>query len=103
LTDVNWYIPGLRAGDFASGTYENNDRRFAFVPDKFIAVKNLSISAQWSEEDRTFAKNAASFGPFSLIEMKFENDTLISPGMQIFAWFCEIMPMLPPKSDPALA
>jgi hypothetical protein len=100
LTAASWFIPGLPAGALAHGQYENGMQRFAFLPVKLLVVKNLAISAQWSEQDRSYAQTSASLGPFSLITKTFENDTLTVPGMQIIAWFCQIAPILPSIGDP---
>ena len=103
LTAARWYIPGLKSGDCGGGRYESKAQPFAFLPAKFIVVKDLRISAQWSEEDRKYAQNSASLGPFNLTEKKFENDALTCPGMQVIAWLCQVMPVLPPVSDPSQA
>jgi hypothetical protein len=99
LNAANWYIPGLQSGDCGSGKYESSALPFAFLPAKFIVVKDLNITAQWSEEDRKYINNSASFGPF-WVEKESNSNTLKHPGMQILAWLCQVMPVLPPVSDP---
>jgi hypothetical protein len=103
LTAANWYASGSQNGAFAGGTYEGAPRPFAFLPAKFLVIKNLKISAQWSQEDRTYLQKSASLGPFALVNKSFEQEILTCPGMQIIAWFCQIMPQLPPCADPNLA
>jgi hypothetical protein len=71
------------------------------LPAKLLLVKELSIRAAWSEQDRTFAQNSASLGPFSLINSSFDKNELTAPGMQIIGWFCQVVPVLPPMADPA--
>jgi hypothetical protein len=103
LNSANWFASGLPARSVAAGSYAGTAGRLDFVPVKFVVVKNLSITARWADEDRAFAAgDAASLGPFSLVYKRFENDTLSCPGLQIIAWFCQIMPPLPPFADPQL-
>jgi len=103
LSAAQWYLPNVQSGSLAGGTYENKAKLFAFLPAKLIVIKNLRISAQWSDEDRTYIQNAVSLGPFSLIEMQFQSNALTSPGMQIIGWLCQVMPVLPPMDDPTLS
>ena len=100
----NWYALGAQAGAYAGGSYAPSSLPFAYLPTKFIVVKDLSISAEWSEEDRASLQDAASLGPFSLMNKTISegSGTLSYPGMQIIAWFCQIMPVLPPGTDPAI-
>lgn len=68
-----------------------------------LVVKNVNITANWSQEDLARIQGtAAALGPFSLVNYKFNNGALSAPGMQIIAWVCQVMPALPPASDPAL-
>jgi hypothetical protein len=101
LTATNWYMPGLQVGALARGIYAKAAQRFGLLPAKLLLVKELSIRAAWSEQDRTFAQNSASLGPFSLINSSFDKNELTAPGMQIIGWFCQVVPVLPPMADPA--
>ena len=101
LTAANWYVPGLQSGALAQGLYAKAAQRFGFLPAKLLVVKELSIRAEWSEQDRTFAQNSASLGPFSLINSSFDKNELTAPGMQVIGWFCQVVPVLPPMADPA--
>ena len=103
LQAPRWYLLGEQSGSRGGGKYESKAYRFAFLPAALVVLKNLIISAQWSEEDRTYAQSAASLGPFALVDKSFEGESLKSPGMQIFAWLCQVMPALPPVADPALS
>jgi hypothetical protein len=102
LQDPRWYLLGEQSGSRAVGKYESKAYRFAFLPAALVVLKNLVISAEWSQEDRIYAQSAASLGPFALVDKSFEGESLKSPGMQIFAWLCQVMPALPPAADPAL-
>jgi hypothetical protein len=101
LTAANWYMPGLQSGALARGLYAKAAQRFGFLPAKLLVVKELSIRAEWSEQDRTLAQNSASLGPFSLINSSFDKNELTAPGMQVIGWFCQVVPVLPPMADPA--
>lgn len=103
LSAPNWYLPGYQKGQLATGAFKDDNEQFAFLPVKFIIVKDLIITAHWTDQDRNNAQNSASFGPFSLPGKTFTNETLSWKGMQIIGWFCQIMPVLPPGSDPASA
>jgi hypothetical protein len=96
LAASGWYVPGVRAGDYASGPPENTGS-FAALP-----VKNLQIRGSWSENDAAAIGNSAAFGPFSLLKQADNMGALNNPGLQIIAWICSLQPRLPPDSDPSL-
>ncbi len=102
LLQGNWFVPGLQAGDLSQGKYATGAQRFAFLPAKMLIIKGLNIQAQWSDADRAVAQSAASLGPFSLINSRFDQNGLTAPGMQILGWFCQVVPLLPPLADPAV-
>jgi hypothetical protein len=103
LLQPSWHIPGQAAASWASGKYQTVAQSFGYLPAKILVVKNLKITANWSQEDLTrIHGTAAAFGPFSLLNYQFNSGTLSAPGMQIIAWLCQVMPMLPPASDPAI-
>jgi len=102
LATLGWYVPGARAGDYASGPPANTGP-FAAIPTAFIAVKNLVIAASWSDSDVAARANAASFGPFSLLGSHTDDKNSVrNPGIQIIAWICGVQPQLPPDTDPSL-
>ncbi len=100
----NWYVPGYSRGDISNGTGAGDTSPMALLTTGFVAIRNLRISAQWAAPDLQVIENSASFGPFSLVNRTFESSTgtLSCPGIQIIAWFCSAMPVLPPVSDPSL-
>lgn len=104
IANNRWYVPGCAAGEFASGTGTGNGK-CEVIPMAALLVKNLRISADWSHDDMMNAASAAAFGPFSLFESTAEaqTNTIVCPGMQIVAWVCEPLPLLPPAADPAKA
>jgi hypothetical protein len=101
-----WSIGGVPAGAISNGKADSNPGMLPLSPAAFIAVKDVSISGSWSDSDKTAATAAlsgssiASFGPFALTggsgAATFDGTTLKVPGIQIIAWICEVMPMLPP-------
>jgi len=103
LTARNWFIPRLRAGEIASGTGLGHGS-FEVMPTAAICVRDLTISAAWSAEEKAVLPAITKFGPFSLIGSKLDaaSTSLICKGMQIVAWVMEPMPKLPPNSDPSL-
>ncbi|ADG20853.1 hypothetical protein [Paraburkholderia atlantica] len=99
LTHAGWYVPGSAASSWSDGTYRLSPQRFAYLPVKMLVVRKLKIKAQWTQEDRLCVQNAASFGPFSLLDAQFNDETLTSDGIQIVGWMCQVMPPMPPSGD----
>jgi hypothetical protein len=100
----NWYVPGYGSGALSNGTDAAGVGNFALVPTAFIAIKNLSIKAQWSSDDKAALDASASLGPFALFGRTFDaaTNTLSVPGMQLVAWVCETQSPLPPAADPTM-
>jgi hypothetical protein len=103
LLNKNWYVPGYKEGSFSKATPRNNDGIFPAIPIALVAIKDLQITANWSDADANNAQNAMAFGPFSLAGSKFENNALSLKGMQIIAWIYNVTPFLPANADPSLA
>jgi hypothetical protein len=101
----NWYLPNYRQGGISNGTGVQDPGPMPVVATGFVAVRNLKITSNWSEQELPAAQGSASFGPFSLVGRSFDagSGTLACPGIQIIGWFCSALPVLPPASDPALA
>ena len=107
LSSRGWFVPGFAAGEISTGSAggpESEDVLLEALPTAALVVRNLRITADFSREDTSVLRDAASFGPFSLIERdtKDISSSITCPGMQIVAWICEPLPKLPPASDPAL-
>jgi hypothetical protein len=104
LASKDWYIPGLKAGELSSGTVENNTGLIPFLPIAMILVRKLNISGSWTGQDADALSTAAALGPFNLMgrSINQQNSSLSCTGMQLLAWLCQVQPMLPPESDPAL-
>ncbi|MFC7473997.1 hypothetical protein ACFQS7_06515 [Dankookia sp. GCM10030260] len=103
LTARNWFIPRMRAGEIASGT-GLGEGSFECMPTAALCVRDLRITAAWSDEERAVLPAITKFGPFSLVGSQLEANatSLLCPGIQVIGWVMEPMPMLPPNSDPAL-
>jgi 2-oxoglutarate dehydrogenase E2 component (dihydrolipoamide succinyltransferase) len=102
LSQSGWHVPGAAAASWALGKYDVAKQRFGYLPAKMVVVRNLKITARWSQEDLSrIEARAAALGPFLLLAHQFNSGTLSVPGMQILAWLCQVMPVLPPASDPA--
>ncbi len=98
-----WYIPTYGAGNLAAGSVDGSEDQCPTIPSAMFLVRNVSISGSWSEQDRTVIPSAASFGPISLIGRSIDSNlTITIPGMQIVGWMADILPALPPMSDPNL-
>ncbi|MBN9510903.1 MAG: hypothetical protein J0I21_17560 [Alphaproteobacteria bacterium] len=103
LTARNWYIPRMHAGEIASGTGQGPGS-FEVMPTAALCVRDLTIAATWSAEEKAVLSAITKFGPFSLVGSKLDiaGTSLTCKGMQIVGWVMEPMPKLPPNSDPSL-
>jgi hypothetical protein len=105
LTNTNWFVPGYAAGAIAAGRKDDGAAPATFLPLGFIVAKRLNISGNWSASDTEAISKGTSFGPFSIMSRSAQStsDTIVCDGMQIVAWFCQMLPALPPQADPALS
>jgi hypothetical protein len=96
----------MEAGEFSAGSAgrldNQDDALLEVIPQAALIVRKLRLSANWSREDRTVITDSVAFGPFSLVGRTFDevSGSVVCPGMQIAAWICEPLPMLPPLSAP---
>jgi hypothetical protein len=95
----NWFMPTMRRGQISESPVG-----FKYLPVAMIAVRELSISANWSAKDAAQIPKATALGPFSLADSTWspENGELRNERTQIIGWICNPLPLLPPLSDPAL-
>ena len=102
-----WSLGGIERGFFSNGSADADPGLCPLVPTSMIAVRNVRISGTWSAGDRAAAARAvaggkqAAFGPFTLatpgrVEGSFDGSTLSLSGVQVIAWICSRMPVLPP-------
>lgn len=97
LNTKNWYMFGTNIGEYSTGDAVNNPGMFPFLPNSFIVISNLKISANWSQEDKTNFSNSTSFGPFDIRNSSFSQNTIEAKGMQVIGWISKLMPILPPS------
>ena len=95
-----WCAAGFKAGYFSTGdkTPANNGLLRA-LPVAMIVVKDLSITATWSDADKQSATTAYGLGAFNLTHSSFTNNTLTAPGIQIIGWICQVLPQLSMNDD----
>ena len=102
-----WSLGGIDRGFFSNGSADADPGLCPLVPTSMIAVRNVRMSGTWSAGDRAAAARAvaggkqAAFGPFTLatpgrVQGSFDGSTLSLPGVQVIAWICSRMPVLPP-------
>jgi hypothetical protein len=80
-------------------TDDNSGGNIPVLPIAFVAIKELSIEANWSETDIEISKNATDFGPFE-VDSQIINNKLSHEGIQIIGWLLQKMPDLPPNDPP---
>jgi hypothetical protein len=109
-----WTYGPVPKGGISSGNPKNADGTLMTVlPTGFIVVRDLKISATWSQQESDFirekTKASASFGwgPFSVggsyqsessnfhYKSEFDGRTLSAPGPQLMAFICTVLPVSP--------
>jgi hypothetical protein len=96
-----WYSLSLQENYFSNGIKDNsNNGILKCIPTAMILIKNLKITAAWTDDDKSNAKNSIGLGVFNLNNSQFIDNALITPGMQIIGWMCEVLPKLPAQGDP---
>lgn len=96
----DWWMFGVPGGAYSTGTTDSNPGMFPLLTTSFVVIRDLKISANWSQDDRKHLANAASFGFFDLRNGIVANNTIEVKGLQIIAWMSRVMPRLPPGSPP---
>ena len=102
-----WYALTMKAGDFSTGENSaSNKGLLRCIPKAMIVVKDVTISAAWSDTDKQLATTAYGFGCFNISGSQpissNTNNQLVAPGVQIIAWICEVLPKLPLNDDPTM-
>lgn len=117
----NWYT-NLGAGDqkeyISNGKIDssNADNILPMYPVAFIVARDITIEADFTEEDKEIISQAVSasasvsVGPFSVgggysygndkehIESSFKDGKLTVPGMQIIGWVSRVLPPSPRRA-----
>jgi len=102
LETKHWYVPSHQSGSFSTGTFSDNATEiFPVLPIALILIKDLQITS-WDESETDVIERSAGFGPFSFIGRTVDRNakTLTSAGAQVIGWISQVMPLLPPDSDP---
>lgn len=102
-----WYALTMKAGEYSSGENSSaNKGLLRCIPKAMIVVKDVAISASWSDADKKSADSAYGFGCFNISNSQPINSStsnqLMAPGIQIIAWVCEVLPKLPLNDDPGM-
>lgn len=99
LTLTNWFVPSVPRGTMSGGKGADDTGSFAVLPIACVFIRNLVITARWSEDDLTNVVTSSHLGAFSLLGRTFDHSSasLTVPGMQCVAWLCESLPVLPPS------
>ena len=101
-----WYSLTNKAGDYSTGENSSaNTGLLRCIPKAMIVIKDLNISAQWSDADKQSAASSYGFGCFNISSsppITTTNNQLTSPGIQVIGWICEVMPKLPLNDDPEM-
>lgn len=92
----SWFVPNTKKGELSASDTGGN---ISLLPIGFVAIKNLSIEANWSDLDKTNSKTATDFGPFE-VDSEIVNNKLSHEGIQIIGWVLQKMPDLPPNDAP---
>lgn len=99
----NWFVPNIAKGFFSGGTGPDDLGILPVLPVACVLIRNLSIRAQWSEDDQKNVESSTHLGVFGLQGRTYDRNTatLTVPGMQSVAWICDPFPVLPPADPPA--
>jgi len=95
MNDTSWCVPTTARG--ALTTADPSGATLALLPIAAVAIKNLTIEANWAAADIAAAKEATDFGPFK-VGGDIVNNRLSHEGVQIVGWLVQRMPALPPNA-----
>ena len=116
LGTKTWNLGNLyKKGEISNGRKaEQEDAVMPLIPTSFVVVKDVFISAQWSESDwelitsKTKAGGGFGIGPFSIggsyarsksdetFTSSFEDGKIRVPGVQIIGFISQTVPFCPP-------
>jgi hypothetical protein len=88
----SWAIPQQAKGQLSA----NDGHGVPALPVGFVAVKNLKITAPWTQDDVTNLQQSTHFGPFRF-DLPVANGAIGHDGIQIVGWILQDMPPLPPN------
>ena len=99
-----WWVNGYAKNDISNGNPADPAGRVPLIPTGFVVARNVTVTADFSEEDKKFVSNSiqgklsGGWGPFSVsgnygyssskdeFQAKFDGGTLSFPGLQLIAW-----------------
>jgi len=95
----NWFVGGVPQGQLCSGRGPRSTTPLSVLPIACVCIRNLAISARWSDTDRGQLETSSHLGTFALLGRRFDNETatISVAGMQAIGWICEPLPELPPR------
>jgi len=98
-----WFVPSATKASFSDGTGASGQGLMPVLPVACVLIRNLSVHAEWSEDDQKNLENSTHLGAFGLLGRSYDRNsaTLTVPGMQTVAWICDPFPVLPPADAPA--
>jgi hypothetical protein len=119
----DWYSSSVKAGEISSGTVSgnNNDMLLPMVPGRFVAARNVEMTANWSKSTADlFAQHIQAgvsfgYGPFKIggnyeqgdaqqtFKSEFDGKTLKIPGLQIIGFVGATPPKSAPLSKPTVS
>lgn len=115
----SWKVDGVKQQGISSGKLPpmgDNAHLMALVPTGFVVARNVKITANFTQEDKSFIETHMSteasggWGPFSFsgsyshsksnstFTSKFNGGTLEMPGLQLVAWINTVTPASPPEA-----
>jgi 2-oxoglutarate dehydrogenase E2 component (dihydrolipoamide succinyltransferase) len=99
LSRRDWRVPGYQAGQISSGTTSGAADIVSLITTGMVVIRNLTITATWSEADLAALPHSTSLGPFCIAAGDFDktSGTLTRKGLQVIAWLVQVPPVLPPR------
>ena len=117
-----WWLSGQPVNAISNGALKGNENSMLpIIPTAFVAMSDVSISADFSTEDKTHVESAISgstsvgWGPFSVggsyshseshdtFKATFDGGTIRIPGIQVAAWVNAITAACAPMTAPKAA
>ncbi|MCV7221178.1 hypothetical protein [Mycolicibacterium elephantis] len=98
LARNDWQVPGYEAHQLSSGRGAEPHDPLTLITVGMLVVRNLRVTAEWSESDIDALPRSTSLGPFCIAAAEFDSatGTLSRDGHQAIAWLCQVPPPLPP-------
>lgn len=98
LARRDWQVPGYDAHQLSSGSATEPRDPLTLITVGMLVVRNLKVTAEWSDNDIDALPRSTSLGPFCIAAAEFDSSTgtLTRDGHQAIAWLCQVPPPLPP-------